>query len=250
MSIDFNGVDESVDLSGPDASDSIPVARNVSAYTMAFWIQRESDTGDSQQIFYLQCQQGNSNSRIEVQFQFSASLVMRCFARAPDSTGGPSADSATIIGVATLAAPNTHVVVVVDPGNDLIDFYVNGVLDQSNSVSFTNSAFDDVDADEFFLGTGGGTTQSLDGKLDDLRGFARRLTADEIAHLYNCRGHDGMLSDFRWRMDDREAGATVVSTDLRESAGTNYFTNGSAYSVNNTPTFEPTNLAFRRRIGA
>lgn len=236
-----------IQLSGPDLADSVPIVKNVSAYSISMWVRRDSDTGDSQQLHYIQAQQGNPNSRFETQFQASISLALRSFARAPDSGGAEIADSATIITEGVW----THTVVIADPGNDLIDFYINGVLDQSNSVAFTNSVFDNVDADEVFIGSGNaaGTTQNFDGLLADYRGYARRLTDAEIKHLFVTRGHDGIVPDFWWPMNQKGNGASVVAAEMAEIAPPNHFGNRQAHGLVGDPTYRSSELAFRRAIG-
>jgi hypothetical protein len=251
MSVHFDAATgENIQLSGPDPGESVNIVRNVSAYSLSLWIRRLSDTGDSQQIIYIQAQEGNNNSRFEFQFQGSAGLVLRTFTRAPDSAGAEVEDSATVIPATTFSAPNTHLVVISDPGNDLVDYYIDGVLDQSNTATFPNTAFDDVDADEVYIGSGnaGATSQEFDGLMDDLRGYARRLTPEEILHMYRTRGADGILPDFRWPMNQQPSGTVVAAADFKEIAGPQHFTNGQAFAVNNTPTYQPTNLQFRRRM--
>lgn len=72
-----------------------------------------------------------------------------------------------------------YITITVDASDGKIKGYMNGVLQSVTSASFSSATFANL-----YVGSEGGTSYYLNGKLDNLRIYAKSLTASEIGRLY------------------------------------------------------------------
>lgn len=89
------------------------------------------------------------------------------------------------------------------------EFFVDGVLNGSQG----SAGFGSIGTGPVAIGTRETSGQEWDGYIDDIRVYNRRLTANEIATIYACRGsdciYDGLVN--RWQMNEGAEGTTVGS---------------------------------------
>jgi len=87
--------------------------------------------------------------------------------------------------------------------------------------------------------------KELDGFLDDVRIYNRRLSAAEIQTIYASRGTDGIISSLvsRWQFDELEAGATATGASTLKDIGPN----GNHGTPNNSPTYTTGVIRSRRK---
>ena len=91
-----------------------------------------------------------------------------------------------------------------------------------------------------YIGNRSDATRYFDGKMADVRFYNRILSADEVATIYACRGHDGIVSGLvgRWKLDELAAGAGAAPID--------YSGNGNDGSVVGSPVYSDHPLSYRR----
>ncbi|HEY0714001.1 MAG TPA: LamG-like jellyroll fold domain-containing protein, partial [Polyangia bacterium] len=102
-------------------------------------------------------------------------------------TGHTGPTQNILLSTSSNAAPSgtwTHVVATYDPAASAPQkkLYINGVLDNSATVS-TALLYDTGSTGDFFIGSGGGGTY-FDGTIDDVRVYNRAISAADVAALY------------------------------------------------------------------
>jgi hypothetical protein len=246
MSIDFTPTQRL------DLGSGIPVIMGAAAYTITAWIQRRGTQSAARQIVHFSVN-GGTNTRADIKLQHNATpnFAMRAIARAPDGGSAFTGDSASAIPVETFPGANRFIAVVYDAQNKLIDLYINGVLGASRAAAFTASAFTNSvcgtrNAIGALTASGGGATP-FDGLIESVRGYRRRLSANEIRHMYWSRDHDGIHGyDFWLRLREKQSGASVVAAGVKDlSVAKNI---GSVAAVNGSPVYAHSTLVPRRRI--
>lgn len=228
----------------------IAMCKNVGGYTWAGWIQLMATPTHTNQLMFVEINSG-SNTRFEV--QFNSSQLLQIFARAPDAGGAQTITGLSAVPVDTVnAGPNTHLACVADFANDRLDTYINGVLDNSAVVAFTNAATDNTDPDKVVYcssaSAGLGSQKVEDSKLSDCRTYKRALNAAEIKTLYHMRQHDGLLDDLetRYRMDDSPGGVVGTAGNIVGIAALGVSDNPQA--VYGTPVYRDWNASHRRKV--
>lgn len=131
-----------------------------------------------------------------------------------------------------------------DGVNSITDLYINGVLDAGpTTVAGTAGT-----AGTFTIGnrTGMASTEGLNGVLDDVRVYNRRLSAAEALTIFTCRGTDGIKNGLisRVLLDEGPDGSSPV--------GAGFVKDHSPTQINYTPSGSPlyrgTFLHLRRKI--
>jgi hypothetical protein len=102
-------------------------------------------------------------------------------------TGHTAAAQNILLSTSDNAAPSgtwTHIVATYDSAASAPQkkLYINGVLDNSTTVS-TALLYDTSSSGDFFIGSGGGGTY-FDGTIDDVRVYNRAISAADVAALY------------------------------------------------------------------
>lgn len=248
MSVDFDGVGgESADL-----ATGVSFPRNIAGCTFSCFLALEAapPLANTNQIIVFEVGIGGGNSRFEVQLNTSA--LVEVFARAPDSDPAQTAVSTNPIpsSVGTLK-PEHHLIVVVDVAGDEIRIYIDGVLDSTTAVAFTNAAFDNTVTDETNViadnQLGGLGSQPYDGKLADIRLYNRALSDGECRSLGNMNGHDGLHEDLatRWMLNFEGSGNATPADFLDVSAARVV---GEPIAVNGTPPYQDDRATYRRVV--
>lgn len=104
--------------------------------------------------------------------------------RAATAGAGFSTVDSTTNGITT--ATWYHVAAALDVSADTVDFYVNGSSWGTDSLSSTLGGSVNTGANTFRVGGQPGTTaETIDGIIDDLGIWSRKLSSSEISELYN-----------------------------------------------------------------
>lgn len=256
MSVSLNGVNQALAL-----RTAFPFPVGVSAVTFCCWMQHQSAAplANNAQIVSVEINGGGGNTRFEVQLQGSSKKV-QFFARAPDAGAAQTGLSVAVWPTKTLVFPSDHLAICIDVANDAAAIYINGALDSSFALAFTNAAFDaTLPAQDNYIGVNSFSgTQWFDGDISDARLYSRCLNADEIRTIYECNGHDGYATDpaivYRWRIDESHRNTPIpfdtVSTDVRDVTTSAY----DIGSVDNPglpstrPEWSDHGQEFRRRV--
>jgi hypothetical protein len=137
-----------------------------------------------------------------------------------------------------------HVVVAYDgssTANNAI-FYKDGVSQTVTEDSTPAGTIAADAANTLYLGNRAAGDRQFDGRIVDARAYNRILTANEIATIYACRGHDGIVSGLvgRWKCDELSPGTTASGTLYDSSPSANHGTPSGA------PTYQDHPLSLRR----
>jgi len=176
--LSFDGVDDHVNIGLNKISPDIDGA---SGTTISAWVRIDSYPGASERerIF----------SAMMAEWMTGASLNL--FNGGNLEAGGRSSTSDTF-QTARTSFPELgawHLVTgVFDYPNDRIYLYIDGALETSQSVTFTNTAYtqaapasdDTIGANQF------GDDEFFDGVIDDVRIYNKALSAEEITALFNA----------------------------------------------------------------
>lgn len=102
-----------------------------------------------------------------------------------------------------------HVAMTADSVGNTGDNYINGVLDINTDGTHGGSS----GGTTFSMGTRTGSSENIDGRLDDFRIYNRILSAAEILTIYSCRGRDNIYEGLihRWVMNEGAPGTAVSS---------------------------------------
>ncbi len=135
---------------------------------------------------------------------------------------GPSGASAYIDSTtAVTAGVWTHVATVINKNDSTIKFYINGVLDNSQALTGTNTLSDVTD---LYIGWEGLSGRYFTGSIDEARVYTRALSSNDISQLYNfAPGPVGY-----WKMDER-SGTSAADSSGNGLTGT--LTSGPTYSA-------------------
>lgn len=144
----------------------------------------------------------------------------------------------------TTVAINTqyHVVFTISGGNQA-QVFVNGLLENSLTISPTEAP----SATTFWIGNRSGAPagQCFNGVMDDLRVYNRVLSANEVETIYNAKGSDhihyGLVN--KWLLNEGAVGATVSGTGAVKDI-TNTF---NATPSDTTLTYASSFLKWRRQ---
>jgi len=155
-------------------------------------------------------------------------------------------DGAMSVALLT-AGPWFHVVFTGERsgGNSITDIYINGVLD-SGPFSIAESI---PGAALMTLGnrTGVGVTDGLNGLLDDVRIYNRRLSPAEVQSIFAARGRDSVLQGLLSRITFKGVpGTSPVGADSVKDVGPS----GNHYTPTGSPVYREKFIGgLRRRVG-
>ena len=179
------------------------------AVSLSFWVKKTT-AGTTQALIDL----SRSGTAAKVSVRFLATDVIEVGGRSDGVDGFISVDS-------LLAYAETgvwyHVVVVLDLTADTISIYVNNILDVTAAVAFNSTTFDATVGALFHVGRMTTADQYLDGNLDEVSIWNRRLTVGEISSVWNG-GVPPTLSGLGffgdaityWRMGDSDTVPTIT----------------------------------------
>lgn len=107
------------------------------------------------------------------------------------SGNGSTAQAAAVDTVTTLVVGTLYHVAIVRDGNTL-RIFLNGVQDASGDITGYTGGSTSLNR---YIGADSALTSTTmyDGLMCDYREYTRALSANEIATIYNCRGHDGVV---------------------------------------------------------
>lgn len=136
----------------------------------------------------------------------------------------------------------THVVMTWNFSTNLLQIFLDGALDASNS-----NANDDPGSGTLLLAhrTGSPADEHYDGDLEDIRIYDRELSLAEVQTIFAVRGVDGIVDGLlhRWLLNEQAPGAGASGAGvIKDLTGAR---NGTPNSI---PDYSISNLRFRRKV--
>lgn len=218
MTLDFDGVDQDITVLG--GSFTPP-----SIGSVCFWATPDNITSDRILGFA---------DAWEALIAFDSKWSNDFFAA---TTGNLKSVTSAVIGQLT------HVVMTWNFSTNLLQIFLDGVLDASNS-----NADDDPGSGTLLLGhrTGAPAGEHYGGDLEDVRIYNRELSLAEIQTIFTVRGVDGIVDGLlhRWLMNEDSPGTTASGTGTIKDIGPS----GRNGTPNNSPIYRASDLRFRRKI--
>lgn len=234
----------------PDAFDlgtALNLLANAGGATLCTWLAPASTPAASMQILYLSVN-GGVNSRFEKQLN-GGTRFPQAFVRAPDANPADTGLGSVAVPIDGLAAPNRHCAIVYDITNSLMLFYDDGAFTNSVAAApggnFSNSVTGTLNE----MGTGGSlSNQPFDGMLGDIRVYNRALTAEEIACIYQMRGHDGITDglELRYGLNEQPTGTAAAAANVRDLSPLQAVPTPNA--VAGAPAYRENFMAMRGRV--
>lgn len=131
-------------------------------------------------------------------------------------------------------------------GNSITDIYIDGVLDAGPTTVVGSTPV----AAALTIGnrTGGGVGEGLNGVLDDVRVYNRRLSAAEVQTIHAARGQDSILDGLVTRLLFEEGGPG--SSPAGVGSVKDLSNNQNHYTPTGSPLFSESVLSKRRRLVA
>lgn len=207
------------------------------AASIAFWIRYTSLTANIRRICgsagNFEIRGGNAAGT-----QVPGQIVNDLF------NNSDGALSTTILTV----GPWYHVVCTgeLTAGNSITDIYIDGVLD-AGPTTVVGAA---TAAATMTIGnrTGAASTEGLNGLLDDLRVYDRRLSAGEIQTIHAARGHDAILDGLVARVlfAEGDPGSSPAGAGSVKDVSLN----ANHYTPTGSPVFSESLLSKRRKLVA
>jgi hypothetical protein len=140
-----------------------------------------------------------------------------------------------------------HVAVTYDGSSTTNDpiFYHDGVSVTVTEMSTPTSTIASDAANSLQIANVVANNRTFDGRIEDARVYNRILSAQEIATIYACRGHDGIASGLRgrWLLSGEGADGTAVL-----AAPPDYSGNDNTGSIAGSPVYRDSILS--QRCGA
>ncbi len=209
--VDFDGTNDYISAADIDALDS------TSNVTVSAWVNADNWTGQSASLISnLVKKDGN--------------YILR------KSTDGITAGikffwwngSGNIRYASVTTLPSTgawHHIVGVAANNDVVGVYIDGAL-ASGTVS-TYLPGTRVLTNILEIGSAAGGTESLDGRLDEVRIYNRALSADEIGQLYRLASPTGVDTSLKgyWSFNGKDLSGTTAY-DISGAGNNGTLTNG------------------------
>lgn len=247
MAIDFESGNSSR-LTFPTGGSGPTQAQNRGALSIAAWFTPESIVNAT--IVGVSTNNGGvptTNTRANLKIN-AANSTLECNIRAPDS-GGQVAATGTANAVA--AGTRAHLATAVDVAGDQDNLYVDGILDSSPAVAYTNAATDNTVSASGAVGCeeNGSSSPFQDGIIMDILFYSRQLTANEVLTIYSTRGmsipYNGLLS--RWQMKEDAPGVTLPATAgfVKDCGPTQMNLTGAGTT---RPAYVGSTISFRRRV--
>jgi len=232
--IDFDGVNDWIDLraGGP----VLNVVNSASGGTITGWFEFD-DTTTVFMMSYAINNGGTPTDISRIALQLNATSQLEANARAGDADAVENqTDGDAAIALATLI----HLAVVVNVGGDTMTFYRNGVQTANLGVSFAGATFTATGCSAAAIAAqDDGTSGFSNLRAEDCRVYNRALTANEIATIYACRGHDNIVDGLTARYQLQEGIPTATA------AGAGTAKDVSDNQRHGTPTGGPVYLEFR-----
>jgi hypothetical protein len=219
MTIDFEDTSSERLNMAPGAT-SLSTFQNVTGATLCAWINAESiQTTDVFAAFSNGAPAGLfSRMAIEQQVAQFLALGRRLDADAIVAAGGGSPVTNTLFHVASVADFN---------GQSLI-LYVDGVNSGSMSpAGWTGATSNTASPDVHIASQDDGSQDYFDGRVMDVRAYARDLSAAEVLHIYESRGRDGIVDGLinRWKLIEgapsvsASGAGSIVDTGIGKNTG-------------------------------
>jgi hypothetical protein len=219
MAVNFDGVNDYADLTSGATLD------NLDPWSSSFWLYNDTLPGN------------NQNDGILIK-SATGLEVYQCYV---DTDAGGNTAIWTTVGHATSSsfagsvfapfAADTwnHIVTIFDStlANDQ-QIFINGVETVYNAGGGPSAGVGARNSDAAAVlnaarDASGGLTDELDGFMEDVRIYNRRLSAEEIQTIHACRGTDGIVSGMVscWGFDELEAGAAASGAGNLKDASPN-----------------------------
>ena len=219
-------------------SSSLGVLRNIAGCTLMTWINPSSTAGTEKMMLYFSTGASATNARAAITMRMGTGFRMS--ARRLDANSVSSLDGTTVPTVGALR----HVCGVCEWTNQIMRMYVDGVQENSLSISgwTGNSSDTDSSAARMAGRAASDSGTNIGGILDDPRVYNRALTAQEIEIIFNSRGRDSIVNGMveRWKLQHAAVG---VGMGTAPSIGSNQ---GGAVSVNTPLIVGALNVSTRR----
>ena len=218
MALDFNGALEDITILG--GSFTPPTVGSVS-----FWATPDDVTSQQRILGFVDAW--------EIKIRGASKWSNDLFA---NLTGILESVTSAVVGQLT------HVVMTWNFSTTLLQIFLDGALDASNS-----NANDDPGSGTLLLAhrTGSPVGEHYDGDLEDIRIYNRELSLAEVQTIFAVRGVDGIVDGLlhRWLLNEQapDVGASGAGV-IKDLTGAR---NGTPNSI---PDYSISNLRFRRRV--
>ena len=192
-----------------DQGDDLPALNAKTAACIMAWVKLESAAATMGICSMSIGPPPGSSAASRMTLEVRSTRAIQIVVRALDTDSSLSLLST---GLLTLGVRH-HVAGVVDIANDIFEVYIDGVLDASSSPAFTPTAFDTTNAKNSAIAARpDGSSEFLDGVLEDTRLYSRRVLAAEIATMHATRGIDGIVHGLegRFLLNEGHDGKTVT----------------------------------------
>ena len=237
MAIDFeSGSSQWVDLGL-----SLPMLNAAAQATVMAWVKIEA-AGATQQaciVFSIGPPPGQSLST-RFTLEMRTSRILQIVIRADDV----SAISNLGTGTLTLGTRH-HVGCIVDIAGDISRIYIDGVEDSNFTPAYGPSAFPSSNSKNASIGArADGSSEFIDGVLEDVRAYNRIVTAEEFAAIHHLNGLDNIRPDHRYLLNEGHAGKTASGVGTAKDIGSRR-TDGEPKA---SPVYTAGALRFRRKV--
>lgn len=247
MAIDFESSNSSR-LTFPTGASGPTQFQNRGAMSIACWFTPESIVNAT--LIGVSTNNGGvptTNTRFNLKIA-SANSSLECNARAPDSGG-----QVTAVGTnnAVAAGARAHLCTAVDVAGDVDNLYVNGALNSSPAVAYTNAATDNTVSASGAMASeeDGSTSPFQDGVMMDALLYSRQLNANEVQTINGTKGmsipYFGLRSRYQFKED--APGVTLPATaGFVRDCGVTMMNLTAAGTTR--PAYVGSTISFRRRL--
>lgn len=208
MAIDFEaGSSQFLELPRPTA-----IAQNRAAVSIVAWFRPETNVNAN--IIDVSTNNGGvptSDTRTLLKSTTAPANGVEMSIRAPDAAGQVIAQTG---GGELSNGTWAHIGGAADIANDTCDLYVNGALDSSPAVAYTNAATDNTSSASGAIAAEANSGANFqDGTIADLLYYGRKLSAAELATIHATRGAVVPWLDLvcRWQMKELGDGTAVAA---------------------------------------
>lgn len=246
MAIDFEAANSSR-LTFPTGASGPTQGQNRGAFSIGAFIIPETITNAN--IVGVSTNNGGvptTNTRASLKTSGGGAIENNT--RAPD--GGGQVQALGTAG-ALVAGAFHHIMAAIDVANDVADLFLDGTLDSSPAVAYTNAATDNTVSASGAVACeeDGASSPFWDGVLMDIMFYSVQKTREQERTIFATRGmsvpYFGLLS--RWQMKETAPGTTLAATaGLVKDCGPTQMNLTAAGTTR--PAGAESRVCFRRRV--
>lgn len=221
------------------ADEACYIYQNVTGATLMAWLSVASTPSSELMAVHFSTGSSTSNARLSLSYR-GVETRWRVSARRLDANSVSSVNGTSAPSIGQVC----HVCGVAEYSNQILRLYVNGVQENTLTITGWTGASSDTASQSARIGSTGTGASYYNGAVTDVRTYNRVLSADEIASIYRARGRDSGVSGLgdRWKLL-RGGPGTAFSSD--KSVGPNQADATSGYGP---PTYaENMGVAIRSR---